>query len=41
MGGGRSWACPGGGPANPHDDKLDYLMADADYSRSGVFRARR
>ncbi|MFJ7336278.1 beta-glucanase [Streptomyces sp. NPDC101110] len=38
---GRSWAYPGGGPVNPDDDKLDHLVADADYSRSGVFRARR
>ncbi|MFI8895730.1 beta-glucanase [Streptomyces paradoxus] len=38
---GRSWAYPGGGPINPRDDKLDHLVADAAYSRSGVFRARR
>ncbi|WP_107051721.1 family 16 glycosylhydrolase [Streptomyces sp. NRRL S-475] len=38
---GRSWAYPGGGPVNPHDDKLDYLVPDGAYSRSGVFRARR
>ncbi|MFG2606341.1 beta-glucanase [Streptomyces sp. NPDC048514] len=38
---GRSWAYPGGGPVNPRDDKLDYLVPDAGYSRSGVFRARR
>ncbi|MEU2062522.1 beta-glucanase [Streptomyces sp. NPDC013455] len=38
---GRSWAYPGGGPVNPGDNKLDYLVSDPDYSRSGVFRARR
>ncbi|ARP73712.1 MULTISPECIES: LamG domain-containing protein [Streptomyces] len=38
---GRSWAYPGGGPVNPDDDKLDYLVPDAYYSRSGVFRATR
>ncbi|MFJ4578693.1 LamG domain-containing protein [Streptomyces echinatus] len=38
---GRSWAYPGGGPVNPGDDKLDHLVRDADYSRSGVFRATR
>ncbi|MES4891086.1 beta-glucanase [Streptomyces sp. NPDC096012] len=38
---GRSWAYPDGGPVNPRDDKLDYLVPDAGYSRSGVFRARR
>ncbi|MET9579538.1 beta-glucanase [Streptomyces massasporeus] len=38
---GRSWAYPGGGPVNPRDDKLDYLVSDAAYSRSGVLRARR
>ncbi|MFD5116975.1 beta-glucanase [Streptomyces sp. NPDC058391] len=38
---GRSWAYPGGGPVNPGDNKLDYLVPDADYSRSGVFRASR
>ncbi|MFF5858076.1 beta-glucanase [Streptomyces sp. NPDC012751] len=38
---GRSSAYPGGGPVNPGDDKLDYLVADADHSRSGVFRATR
>ncbi|MDQ0718652.1 beta-glucanase (GH16 family) [Streptomyces luteogriseus] len=37
----RSWAYPGGGPVNPRDDKLDYLVPDGAYSRSGVFRARR
>ncbi|WP_405550671.1 beta-glucanase [Streptomyces sp. NBC_01171] len=38
---GRSWAYPDGGPVNPGDDKLDHLVADPAYSRSGVFRARR
>ena len=38
---GRSWAYPGGGPVNPRDDKLDYLVPDGAYSRSGVLRARR
>ncbi|MFF5846916.1 beta-glucanase [Streptomyces massasporeus] len=38
---GRSWAYPGGGPVNPRDDKLDYLVCDAAYSRTGVLRARR
>lgn len=38
---GRSWAYPGGGPVNPRDDKLDYLVLDGAYSRSGVFHARR
>ncbi|KOV96120.1 family 16 glycosylhydrolase [Streptomyces sp. NRRL B-3648] len=38
---GRSWAYPGGGPVNPGDNKLDYLVPDAEYSRSGVFRATR
>ncbi|MGW4600132.1 beta-glucanase [Streptomyces sp. NPDC004457] len=36
---GRSWAYPDGGPVNPDDDKLDYLVTGADHSRSGVFRA--
>ncbi|MEU0333895.1 family 16 glycosylhydrolase [Streptomyces sp. NPDC006193] len=38
---GRSWAYPGGGPVNPDDNKLDYLVPDPEYSRSGVFRATR
>ncbi|MFF7769002.1 beta-glucanase [Streptomyces massasporeus] len=38
---GRSWAYPGGGPVNPRDDKLDHLVSDAAYSRTGVLRARR
>lgn len=38
---GRSWAYPGGGPVNPGDNKLDYLVSDPSYSRSGTFRATR
>jgi hypothetical protein len=38
---GRSWAYPDGGPVNPGDNKLDYLVPDASYSRTGVFRAVR
>jgi hypothetical protein len=38
---GRSWAYPDGGPTNPGDDKLDYLVADPSYSRTGTFRATR
>lgn len=38
---GRSWAYPNGGPTNPGDNKLDYLVADPSYSRTGVFRATR
>lgn len=38
---GRSWAYPDGGPVNPGDDKLDHLVTDADYSRTGTFRASR
>ncbi|MFI6286351.1 beta-glucanase [Streptomyces sp. NPDC051018] len=38
---GRSWAYPGGGPVNPGDNKLDYLVEDPSYSRTGVFRATR
>ncbi|MFD4371206.1 beta-glucanase [Streptomyces sp. NPDC058486] len=38
---GRSWAYPGGGPVNPLDNKLDHLVDDPSYSRSGVFRATR
>ncbi|MGP9016888.1 beta-glucanase [Streptomyces sp. BR1] len=38
---GRSWAYPDGGPVNPGDDKLDHLVADPSYSRTGTFRARR
>ncbi|MER5928908.1 beta-glucanase [Streptomyces sp. NPDC002054] len=38
---GRSWAYPNGGPVNPGDNKLDHLVADPAYSRSGVFRATR
>ncbi|MGD1223174.1 beta-glucanase [Streptomyces krungchingensis] len=38
---GRSWAYPDGGPVNPDDDKLDHLVADPAYSRTGTFRATR
>ncbi|MEV8531495.1 beta-glucanase [Streptomyces sp. NPDC051211] len=38
---GRSYAYPDGGPVNPGDNKLDHLVADPTYSRSGVFRATR
>ncbi|MET9320332.1 beta-glucanase [Streptomyces sp. NPDC003038] len=38
---GRSWAYPDGGPVNPGDNKLDHLVSDPAYSRSGVFRATR
>ncbi|MEU0690813.1 beta-glucanase [Streptomyces uncialis] len=38
---GRTWAYPGGGPTNLGDNKLDHLVTDPDYSRSGVFRATR
>ncbi len=38
---GRSWAYPGGGPTNPGDNKLDHLVEDPSYSRTGVFRATR
>ncbi|RDG36374.1 LamG domain-containing protein [Streptomyces corynorhini] len=38
---GRSWAYPDGGPTNPGDDKLDHLVPDARYSRTGTFRAAR
>ncbi|MEU6868146.1 beta-glucanase [Streptomyces sp. NPDC046876] len=38
---GRSWAYPDGGPVNPGDNKLDHLVADPSYSRSGTFRATR
>ncbi|GAA3387131.1 beta-glucanase [Streptomyces roseoviridis] len=38
---GRSWAYPDGGPVNPQDNKLDHLVEDPDFSRSGVFRAER
>ncbi|GHF98895.1 hypothetical protein GCM10018791_07340 [Streptomyces zaomyceticus] len=38
---GRSWAYPHGGPTNPGDNKLDHLVADPSYSRTGVFRATR
>ncbi|MFD7439024.1 beta-glucanase [Streptomyces sp. NPDC059861] len=38
---GRSWAYPGGGPINPADDKLDYLVPDPSYCRQGRFLATR
>ncbi|MFI6035094.1 beta-glucanase [Streptomyces sp. NPDC051315] len=38
---GRSWAYPDGGPVNPDDNKLDYLVSDPAYSRDGTFRATR
>ncbi|MEV6056123.1 hypothetical protein [Streptomyces sp. NPDC052107] len=38
---GPSWAYPDGGPVNPGDDKLDHLVPDASYARSGVFGATR
>ncbi|MEU9096858.1 beta-glucanase [Streptomyces sp. NPDC048361] len=38
---GRSSAYPNGGPVNPGDNKLDYLVEDPAYSRSGAFRATR
>ncbi|MFI8766887.1 beta-glucanase [Streptomyces sp. R-07] len=38
---GRSWAYPDGGPTNPGDNKLDHLVEDPAYSRTGTFRATR
>ncbi|MFI1016628.1 beta-glucanase [Streptomyces sp. NPDC020965] len=38
---GRSWAYPNGGPINPRDNKLDHLVTDPSYSRTGTFRATR
>ncbi|GAA2641042.1 MULTISPECIES: LamG domain-containing protein [Streptomyces] len=38
---GRSWAYPNGGPTNTGDNKLDYLVTDPSYSRTGTFRATR
>ncbi|GAA2769492.1 family 16 glycosylhydrolase [Streptomyces showdoensis] len=38
---GHSWAYPNGGPVNPGDNKLDHLVEDPAYSRTGVFRATR
>ncbi|MFF3756285.1 beta-glucanase [Streptomyces sp. NPDC002185] len=38
---GHSWAYPDGGPTNRGDNKLDYLVADPSYSRTGTFRATR
>ncbi|GHE72037.1 glycosyl hydrolase family protein [Streptomyces vinaceus] len=36
---GRTSAFPDGGPVNPGDNKLDHLVEDPEYSRSGTFRA--
>lgn len=38
---GHSWAYPDGGPVNPDDDKLDHLVDDPHYCRTGTFRATR
>ncbi|MFB7453087.1 beta-glucanase [Streptomyces sp. NPDC056194] len=38
---GHSWAYPDGGPTNTGDNKLDYLVEDPSYSRTGTFRATR
>jgi hypothetical protein len=38
---GRSWAYPDGGPVNPGDGKLDHLVTDPAYCRTGLFRATR
>lgn len=38
---GRSWAYPNGGPTNPRDNKLDHLVPDPSFSRTGTFRATR
>ncbi|MFF7178320.1 beta-glucanase [Streptomyces sp. NPDC008121] len=38
---GRSWAYPNGGPTNPGDNKLDHLVEDPAYSRTGRFKATR
>ncbi|MEU4083908.1 beta-glucanase [Streptomyces aureus] len=38
---GHSWAYPDGGPVNPDDGKLDHLVTDPSYSRTGRFRATR
>ncbi|MGW1508664.1 beta-glucanase [Streptomyces sp. NPDC002394] len=38
---GHSWAYPDGGPTNRGDNKLDYLVEDPSYSRTGTFRATR
>ncbi|MEV7415518.1 beta-glucanase [Streptomyces sp. NPDC089919] len=38
---GRSWAYPDGGPTNHGDNKLDHLVPDPAYSRTGVFLATR
>ncbi|MFE2165322.1 beta-glucanase [Streptomyces sp. NPDC059447] len=36
---GRSWAYPDGGPTNPGDNKLDHLVENPSYSRTGTFLA--
>ncbi|MGH3309036.1 MAG: glycoside hydrolase family 16 protein [Streptomyces sp.] len=36
---GRSWAYPDGGPTNPGDNKLDHLVDDPGYARTGTFKA--
>ncbi|MFF4536765.1 beta-glucanase [Streptomyces aureus] len=38
---GHSWAYPDGGPVNPDDGKLDHLVTDPSYCRTGRFRATR
>ncbi|MFF3763730.1 beta-glucanase [Streptomyces sp. NPDC001922] len=38
---GRTWAYPNGGPTNRPDHKLDHLVPDASYSRTGRFLATR
>lgn len=38
---GRSWAYPDGGPVNPDDGKLDHLVTDPAYCRTGRFLATR
>ncbi|MFJ6835716.1 beta-glucanase [Streptomyces sp. NPDC091209] len=38
---GHSWAYPDGGPVNPGDGKLDHLVTDPAYCRTGLFRATR
>ncbi|MGP4000129.1 beta-glucanase [Streptomyces sp. 8N706] len=38
---GRTWAYPKGGPTNRGDDKLDFLVSDPAYARTGTFRATR
>lgn len=38
---GRTWAYPNGGPTNRGDNKLDHLVLDPTYCRTGTFRATR